>query len=233
MYCRCPHSNAIFDLGFCFRLRRITLIEHHRFMIYNVFVQVIVSSIRHFLHDNRNYNEMERKGLRRLAIVFLMLIGTSGLSSGAYAAYLQLSGSFHSVIAGQLYRSAQPTADQLASYVRANGIKTDINLRGYHPGEEWYDREVATAKDLRIEHIDFGMSASKMISPQRAAEIVSLMASASMPVLLHCQSGADRSGLVAALCVKEVAGWDDDKAQGQLSFLHAISAFRSCRQPAQ
>jgi len=155
-----------------------------------------------------------------MTIVFFTLIGSLGLSCGAYAAYLQLSGNFHPVIDGQLYRSAQLTAEQLASYVRANGIKTIINLRGYHPGAEWYDREVAMAKDLGIEHIDFGMSASKMISPRTATEIVSLMASAPKPILIHCQSGADRSGLVAALYVKKVAGLDDYEAQGQLSFYY-------------
>jgi protein tyrosine/serine phosphatase len=155
-----------------------------------------------------------------MTIVFLTLIGSLGLSCGVYAAYLQLSGNFHPVIDGQLYRSAQPTAEQLVSYVRANGIKTVINLRGYHPGVEWYDQEVATTKDLGIKHIDFGMSASKMISPQKAAEIVSLMASAPKPILIHCQSGADRSGLVAALYVRKVAGLDDYRAQGQLSFYY-------------
>lgn len=163
---------------------------------------------------------MARTGLRHMTIAVFALIGFFGLSCGAYAAYLQLSGNFHPVIEGQLYRSAQPTADQLASYVQAHGIKTVINLRGYHPGVEWYDREVAMAKGLGIEHIDFGMSASKMISLQKAAEIVSLMASAPKPILIHCQSGADRSGLIAALYVKKIAGWDEHKAQGQLSFYY-------------
>jgi len=155
-----------------------------------------------------------------MTIAVFALIGFLGLSCGAYAAYLQLSGNFHPVIEGQLYRSAQPTADELASYVQTHGIKTVINLRGHHPGVEWYDREVAMAKGLGIEHIDFSMSASKMISPQKAAQIVSLMASAPKPILIHCQSGADRSGLVAALYVKKIAGWDEHKAQGQLSFYY-------------
>ncbi|MFS8116234.1 dual specificity protein phosphatase family protein [Rhizobium jaguaris] len=154
-----------------------------------------------------------------MSIVVFTLIGSLGLSCGAYAAHLQLSGNFHPVIEGQLYRSAQPTADQLA-YVRARGIKTIINLRGYHPGAEWYDPEVAMANGFGIGHIDFGISASKMVSAQKAAEIVSLMASAPKPILIHCQSGADRSGLVAALYMRKVAGWDEYKALGQLSFYY-------------
>ncbi len=155
-----------------------------------------------------------------MAIAAAVVLGSFGLSCGAYAGYLQLSGNFHPVIEGQLYRSAQPSADQLASYVRANGIKTIINLRGSHPGTDWYDGEVAVARKLGLEHIDFSMSASKAVTPQRAAEIVSLMASAPKPILIHCQSGADRSGLVAALYAKKVAGWSDDKAEGQLSFYY-------------
>nr|WP_200991911.1 dual specificity protein phosphatase family protein [Rhizobium rhizogenes]QCL10606.1 tyrosine phosphatase family protein [Rhizobium rhizogenes] len=157
---------------------------------------------------------------RRVVFVALGAIGILGVSCAAYAGYLQVTGNFHSVIDGQLYRSAQPTSEELASYVRTNGIKTVINLRGTHPGAAWYDEEVTTARTLGIKHIDFGMSASRTISPETAERLVELMASAPKPILIHCRSGSDRSGLAAALYVRKIAGLDEAQAEGQLSFYY-------------
>ncbi|NLS20371.1 dual specificity protein phosphatase family protein [Rhizobium sp. P40RR-XXII] len=153
-------------------------------------------------------------------IIILLVIGVPGLSCAVYTGYLQLRGNFHTVIDGQLYRSAQPTSDQLTFYVRTYGIKTIINLRGNHPGTAWYDNEVAVTRGLGIVHIDFGMSSSKLISPRTAQQIVELMTTAPKPILIHCQSGADRSGLVAALYMKKIAGLDEQRARGQLSFYY-------------
>lgn len=46
------------------------------------------------------------------------------------------------------------------------------------------------------------------------------MASVPKPILIHCRSGADRSGLAAALYVSKVAGLDNAKAEAQLSFYY-------------
>ena len=163
---------------------------------------------------------MTEIGFRRMMAIILSAIGFLGLSWAAYAACLQLHDNFHTVIDGQLYRSTQPTSDQLSAYVRTHGIKTIINLRGNHSGAAWYDNEVTVARGLGIIPIDFGMSSSKSISPQTAQQIVELIATASKPMLIHCQSDADRSGLVAALYMKKIAGFDGKKTQDQLSFYY-------------
>ncbi|TCR76697.1 tyrosine-protein phosphatase [Rhizobium sp. BK376] len=158
--------------------------------------------------------------LRRISLASVVVAGSVGLACGAYAGYLQLSDNFHPVIEGELYRSAQPTADELAAYVRAHRIRTIINLRGTHPGTPWYDDEVAMADGLGVEHVDFGLSASKVVSAQQIDQLVTVMESAPRPILVHCQSGADRSGLVSALFVRRIAGMDERTAQAQLSFYY-------------
>ncbi len=50
--------------------------------------------------------------------------------SAIYLSYLQLSGNFHEVIAGEFYRSAQPTGAEIEGYAHRYGIKTIVNLRG-------------------------------------------------------------------------------------------------------
>ncbi|MBB3386632.1 MULTISPECIES: dual specificity protein phosphatase family protein [unclassified Rhizobium] len=157
---------------------------------------------------------------RKVVLAAFGTIGILGGSCAAYAGFLHVTGNFHSVIDDQFYRSAQPTSDELASYIQAHGIKTVINLRGAHPGTVWYDDEVSTVRGLGITHIDFGMSATKAISPERAQRLVELMASAQKPILIHCLSGSDRSGLAAALYVRKIAGLDEARAEGQLSFYY-------------
>lgn len=62
--------------------------------------------------------------------VLLGGMGIAVLAAGGYLLAIQLLGNFHEVVAGQLYRSNQPSSEQLVRYTRDHGIKTVINLRG-------------------------------------------------------------------------------------------------------
>lgn len=141
-------------------------------------------------------------------------------ASAAFAMYLgilQVSGNFHEVIAGQLYRSSQPSDGQLADYVKSSGIRTIINLRGENENSGWYRDETATAATLGVQHIDFPMSARKRLGAERVAQLVQIMRDAPKPILIHCKSGSDRTGLASAIYVYRVAGLDEETAEHQLS----------------
>ncbi|TCR76693.1 tyrosine phosphatase family protein [Rhizobium sp. BK376] len=163
---------------------------------------------------------MVNLNLRRISYAVVVATGSVAAGCGAYVGYLQVSGNFHQVIPGELYRSGQPSAEDLGAYVQTYGIKTVVNLRGFHPEKAWYRDEVAMSKGLGVTHIDFGISASKDLPAEKAAQLVAFMKSAPKPILVHCQSGADRSGLVAALYVHQVAGQSEETARGQLSFYY-------------
>lgn len=141
----------------------------------------------------------------------------AALGLGGYLGYLQLSGNFHTVIAGELYRSAQPSADEIESYAKQYGIRTIVNLRGSSDSASWYDDEVATAKRLGITHLDFRMSASRQLTPEQADELVAMLKDAPKPILIHCRSGADRTGLVSVLYSQQIAGLPEAVAEQQLS----------------
>lgn len=160
---------------------------------------------------------MVRKKILFIAASLLAAVGTS---FGAYAAYLQVVGNFHTVIDGEVYRSAQPTTAELNAYVKEHGIKTVINLRGSSNDSSWYRDEIKTSQELGVKHIDFRMSASQVLSPERIDEITAIMASAPKPILIHCQSGSDRTGLVSAIYAYRIAGETEDAAEGQLSFYY-------------
>jgi protein tyrosine/serine phosphatase len=139
---------------------------------------------------------------------------------GAYLGGLQLTGNFHTVIAGELYRSAQPSASAIESYAKQYGIKTVVNLRGENDKSSWYDKEVAVSKKLGIKHIDFSMLASRQLTPAEADRLLALLKDAPKPILIHCRSGADRTGLVSVLYSQQIAGISEDQAEKQLSIFY-------------
>ncbi|MDQ0455298.1 dual specificity protein phosphatase family protein [Rhizobium paknamense] len=135
--------------------------------------------------------------------------------SAIYLSYLQLSGNFHEVIAGEFYRSAQPTGAEIEGYAHRYGIKTIVNLRGAS-SRSWYKDEVETAAKLGITHVDFPMSAGRDLPSDKAMALVEILKNAPKPILIHCLSGADRSGLASVIYLQQVAGIDEETAEMQL-----------------
>jgi protein tyrosine/serine phosphatase len=136
---------------------------------------------------------------------------------GIYVGWVHFSGNFHPVLAGELYRSAQPTPERIAAYKSDYGIATIINLRGANPSRSWYRDEVAASRRLGIKHLDFRMSARHVLAQEKAAELISIMKTAQKPILIHCQAGADRTGLAAAIYLA-ATGHEEADAEAQLSW---------------
>ncbi|MDH4438844.1 MAG: tyrosine-protein phosphatase [Rhizobium sp.] len=154
--------------------------------------------------------------VRILGRVALTVAGLA-LAFGAYAGILILSGNFHEVLPGQLYRSAQLSGVRLAEEIDRYKIKTVINLRGTNPGRSWYDDEVAATAAHGATHIDFGMSARRDLTPEKTQALLTLLKTAEQPILVHCMSGADRTGLATVIFLQQVAGVDEEVAEWQLS----------------
>jgi protein tyrosine/serine phosphatase len=144
-------------------------------------------------------------------------LGIAVLATGGYLYAIQLLGNFHEVVAGQLYRSNQPSVEELARYAKDHGIRTVINLRGANESKAWYRDEVETSRELGLNHIEFGMSASQELDMNRVNELVSIMRDAPKPILIHCKAGADRTGLATALYLSRVALLGEKEAESQLS----------------
>ncbi|QND44314.1 dual specificity protein phosphatase family protein (plasmid) [Rhizobium lusitanum] len=146
------------------------------------------------------------------------LVGTLFLA-GAFLGYRQVSGNFHAVVKGEVYRAAQPTADQVTRYVQENGIRSILDLRGAPgPQSPRFQAEYVTAQKLGVAHYEFRMSARKQLTQEEAAQLIDIMRKAEKPLLIHCQAGADRSGLASALYLAAIANESEGKAEGQLSF---------------
>lgn len=151
--------------------------------------------------------------LRPLSICTLIL---SACIVGGFG-YQLFSGNIHTVIAGELYRSGQLTPSKLAGLSKVFGIRSMINLRGENTTEPWYQSELHSAEGLGIQHIDFQMSAKRELTNDAVAKLVAIMKNAPKPLLLHCQGGADRTGLAAAIYLSAIAGQNEEVAEQQLS----------------
>lgn len=160
---------------------------------------------------------MTLRKLLRLSILTL-LIGFAGL--GLYLWQLQRSGNFHSVVAGELYRSNQPTPERLVLYQKEEHIRSILNLRGAHPGAPWYEAERKAAEQLGLTLVDFPMSDHEVLSPARVDALTRTLAEAPKPLLVHCKAGADRSGLASALYLARIAHVDPEIAEQQLSIFY-------------
>jgi len=140
-----------------------------------------------------------------------------GVAIGIYAGYLASTGNFHTVVAGKLYRSAQPSPEQMADWHGRYGIKTIVNLRGAHPASDWYRNERDAAQSLGIRLIDYRMSSKRDLTASDVEELLSILSKAETPVLIHCKNGVDRSGIVSAFYVAGVAGGSEFFAELQLT----------------
>lgn len=115
---------------------------------------------------------------------------------------------FHRLSDG-LYRSAQPTPEGLAAF-EAMGGRTVINLRTD-------DTDQPAIGELDLDYVRIPMSAwtADLEDVQRFLAIA--IDPARQPVLVHCQHGADRTGLMCAAYRVVVEGWDKDQAIAEMT----------------
>jgi protein tyrosine/serine phosphatase len=147
--------------------------------------------------------------------VCLGLVATLALG---WAGYLRATGNFHAVEEGVLYRSAQLDGHDFKDRIRTHGIRTVINLRGENARRQWYVDEMKAASDTWVRHIDFPLSASQELTDVQVRQLLSMLRDSPTPILIHCQGGADRSGLASALYKLVIARRSKAEAASQLSF---------------
>lgn len=154
--------------------------------------------------------------MKKLAVLVAAAVAITGIYLGA----LQISNNFHETIPGELYRSAQLSPGDLARYSKEYGIRSIINLRGSNEGKPWYNAEVDEAKATGVEHIDFRMSARQELTQAQAGQLIDLMRNAPKPLLIHCRSGSDRTGLATALYVAAIKKGSEFDSEWQLSLAY-------------
>ncbi len=153
---------------------------------------------------------------KRFARRLILAVAVVAAVSVLYLVALQWTGNFHTLVAGEVYRSGQPSSRSIAGYSKTYGIRTILNLRG-ESKESWYRDEAAAAQRNGIRLINFPMSSSSAISLQETRALMAILRDAPKPLLIHCKAGADRTGLVSTIYLQQIAGVDEETAEWQLS----------------
>ncbi len=136
-----------------------------------------------------------RRAALASAVVAATMLGAAG---GVYLAIWH-DDNLHAVEPGVVYRSAQMSGAHLREAIAARHIRTVLNLRGANPGQRWYDDEVTVARDAGVRHVDIALSAREALSPRQLDDVRHALADSPKPLLIHCNGGSDRTGLVSAL----------------------------------
>lgn len=107
-----------------------------------------------------------------------------------------------------LFRGAQPTAEGMTN-LKALGIKTVINLRTFHSDKD----EVAGTglKNVRFETKPWHGEEEDVVGFLKVVADTN-----NLPALVHCQRGADRTGLMCAMYRITVCGWTKEQALAEM-----------------
>ena len=112
-------------------------------------------------------------------------------------------------ISPTLYRSEQPTALGMKNLEKL-GVRTVINLRYFND-----DKEEVEGTSLRTEHTKI---LTWRIGDKHVIEVMNMLKKTENgPFLIHCQHGADRTGLMTAMYRILEQGWSPDDALKELT----------------
>jgi protein tyrosine/serine phosphatase len=115
---------------------------------------------------------------------------------------------FHKVT-DDLYRGAQPSEEGIAT-LKNMGIKTIINLRAFHCDKD----EKGNVK------IDCNDISFKTWHPEEEdiVDFIKVVTNKEKtPVFVHCQHGADRTGMMCAIYRVVVCGWTKEQALDEMA----------------
>jgi protein tyrosine/serine phosphatase len=107
-------------------------------------------------------------------------------------------------ISDGVYRGAQPTAEGFAE-LKKMGIKTIINLRLMHTDDE-------LVKGTGLNYVHFNSFAATPNEEYVVACLKIMNDPACQPVFVHCQAGADRTGLIIAAYRMTHDNWSAEEA---------------------
>lgn len=139
--------------------------------------------------------------------------------------YILEHGNFHEITAGEAYRSGQMDSSRLAYYLKKHNIKSVLNLRGNvasdgHSVAQWYLDEKRISAELGAKHYDIYLSSTSKPEKEDLVKLMEFFRTAPRPVLIHCKSGADRTGLVASMWKVVVDKEPKSEAGKQLTILY-------------
>jgi len=147
-------------------------------------------------------------------VVGILVVVIGGVSFGVlYNIYVQRN--FRCVVLEKVYRSGQPSAKNIENWAKEYGLKTVVNLRGRSDSEE-YRNVIAKADQLGLNHVDLALKGKHAPTKTELAKLVELIEAVDTPMLLHCLSGVDRSGMASVIAAMAIGEESYEEAVGEL-----------------
>ncbi len=155
----------------------------------------------------------------------LLFLGLASLQLGE-----TIAENFRTIVPGCAYRSGQLGPESLEEHIDRYHLRSVINLRGANPEDGWYQDECAVAARLGVAHYDMPTDSSFPPTAEDLRHWLEVLEHCPKPLLIHCQSGIDRTGLLAAVCVLRL---DTEgslaQARAQLGLNHGHLPWRANR----
>ncbi len=156
-----------------------------------------------------------RRRLKRLALATLAVAGLLAFTFRNP----WFRGNLGVVDDGLVYRSAQPTAG-LPGLVAEKHLATVLNLRGGSDADPWYAAEVANTRRLKVDFYDLPLVATVRPSRKQLLAVLDVLDRCKYPLLIHCKSGSDRTGLVSGLYLMSKKGIPPERAEAAFSLYY-------------
>ena len=113
-------------------------------------------------------------------------------------------------VGSNFYRSAQPEAQGFKTLAAQYGVRTVVSLRAFNADEP-------LARGLKLRLVRFKIHTWHIEREDVVGALRALRSAVKeVPVLLHCQHGADRTGLITALYRILYEGWSKQAASDEM-----------------
>jgi len=158
-------------------------------------------------------------GRRRRRLVIGVILGLATALAGVGFRGVLFDGNFGVVEASRVYRAAQPSSN-LPRLIQELRLASILNLRGGSDADAWYASEVRETRERGVAFYDLPMSATRRPLRRELLTLLDLFERCPYPLLIHCKSGSDRTGLVSGLYLLYVRGESPEQALRAFSLFH-------------
>ena len=118
-------------------------------------------------------------------------------------------------LGARAWRSAQPAPHHIRTLARL-GIRTIVNLRGERAsGSYWLEEAACERHGIRL--VNLAMRSRRAPTRDELTNAIALLDQIDYPMLMHCKSGADRTGVMSVIYLHLKEGVPMTIARRQLS----------------
>jgi len=157
---------------------------------------------------------------RRRRIAAALLVTSLAITLALAAAHRLAPKHLLTVTPGVLYRSATLSPEQLARVVDRYGIRTVVNVRSELENEKpWHDAQAELLDEKSVRMVDLPIDSGHPPNHSSLAGWLDVLASeAGHPILVHCEYGVLRTGVMTAVYEIEYLGRSGQESWASFEF---------------